>query len=186
MKAYKAKITALKKRAGAVAPPPTPNPPAPPADPLSLLRNPLPEGVDSLDYYVSQSLPGNSLALLGSLQQVFATDTSNPRDLPQAVGHNWAAMPIALWPLGLRVSGANRIPREPTGVEIAGEPASPFFTDVEMMRWISELSLFHRQMNTSTRAAHRAWYNVCICLFSVKCLYAVLIEHLGFPMGNRH
>jgi hypothetical protein len=29
-----------------------------------------------------------------------------------------------------------------------------------------------------------AWYNICIHLFSVKGLYAALIERLGFPMGN--
>jgi hypothetical protein len=184
MKAYKAKITALKKQAGAVAPSPTPNPPAPPADQSSSLRNPLPEGVDSSDYYVSQSPPGNSLTLPGSLQRVFATDTSNPCDPPQAVGCDWAATPVALWPLGLRVFGANGILREPTGAEIAGEPASPFLPDVEMMQWISELSPFCQRMDTSTRAARYAWYNICICLFSVKGLYAALIEHLGFPMGN--
>jgi hypothetical protein len=143
MKAYKAKIAALKKQAGAVAPPSTPNPSAPPAGPSSSLRDPLPEGVDSSDYYVSYLLPGNSLALLGSLPRVFATDTSNPRDPPQAVERDWAAMPIAQWPLGLRVSGTNGIPQEPTPAEIAGKPASPFLPNVEMMRWISELSPFH-------------------------------------------
>jgi hypothetical protein len=117
MKAYKTKVAALKKQAGTMAPRPRPNPPA---DQSSSLRNPLPEGVDSSDCYVSQSPLGNSLALPGSLQQVFATDTSNPRDPPQAVGHNWAATPIALWPLGLRVSGANGLARDPTDAEIAG------------------------------------------------------------------
>ena len=168
-----------------MAPSPMPNFPAPPADHLSSLRNPLPEGVDSLDYYVSQLPPQNSLALPGSCQRVFATDTSNPRDPPQAVGHDWAAMPVALWPLGLRVSGANGITRDPTGAEIAGEPASPFLPDVEMMRWISELSPFCRRADSSTRAARRVWYNICIRLFLVKGLYTTLIERLGFPMGNR-
>ena len=182
MKAYKTKVAALKKQVGTVAPRPMPNPPA---DQSSSLRNPLPEGVDSSDYYVSQSPPGNSLALPGSLQRVFASDTSNPRDPPQSVGRDWAATPVAHWPLGLRVSGANGLPRDPTDAEIAGEPATPHLPDVETMRWISELSPFRRRADSSTRAARRAWYNTCIRLFSVKGLYSALIERLGFPLGNR-
>jgi hypothetical protein len=88
--------------------------------------------VDFSDYYLSSSLSGHSLALLGPLPCVFSSDTSNPCDPPQAVRCDRAATPITQWPLGLRVSGTNGIPQEPTPAEIAGEPASPFLPNVKM------------------------------------------------------
>ncbi|KIM79284.1 hypothetical protein PILCRDRAFT_10434 [Piloderma croceum F 1598] len=100
------------------------------------LRNPLPEGVDSADYYISNSPLGHSLALPGPQPREFFEDTTNPCDPPQAVGRDWAATPVARWPLGLRVSDSNGFPHEPNEEELAGKPATPDITDVEAVRWI--------------------------------------------------
>jgi hypothetical protein len=141
--------------------------------------------VDSADYYISQSPLGHCLALPGPPPRNFFEDTTNPRDPPQAVGREWAATPVANWPLGLRVIGSTGSPREPNEEEIAGEPATPDLTDVEALRWISELSPFRRRRDVVTRAAHRTWYDRCIALFSVPGLYAAIIKRLGFPGGCR-
>jgi len=182
LKDYKAKTLALKKKAQASTTAPAIT--APPGAP-SMSRNPPQEGVDSSDYYISYSPPGNSLALPGSKIREFSSDTTNPGDPPQAVGRDWAVTPVARWPLGLRVSGTNGNPREPSAGELGGDPASPFLPDVEMLRWISELSPFRRRQDASTRNARRTWYNGCINLFSVPGLYAALIKRIGFPSGNR-
>jgi hypothetical protein len=63
LKDYKAKTLALKKKAQASTTAPAIT--APPGL-ASTLRNPLQEGVDSSDYYISYSPPGNSLALPSS------------------------------------------------------------------------------------------------------------------------
>jgi hypothetical protein len=56
MKAYKAKVAAVKHKADPATPSFTPGPPVPGAPATSKLRNPLPEGVDSPDHYISHSL----------------------------------------------------------------------------------------------------------------------------------
>ena len=183
MKAYKAKVAVVKCKADPATPSFTPGPPVPGAPATSKLRNPLPEGVDSPDHYISHSLLGHCLALPGPPPRNFFEDTTNPRDPPQAVGHEWAATPVANWPLGSRVIGSNGSPREPNEAEIAREPASPDLTDVEVLRWISELSPFRRRRDVATRAARRTWYDRCIALFSVPGLYAAIIKRLGFPGG---
>jgi hypothetical protein len=185
MKAYKAKVAAVKRKADPATPSLTTNRPVPAAPATSTLRNPLPEGVDSPDYYISQSPLGHCLALPGPPPRNFFEDTTNPRDPPQAVGREWAATPVANWPLGLRVISSTGSPREPNEKEIAGEPAVPDLTDVEALRWISELSPFRRRRDVATRAARRTWYDRCIALFSVPGLYAAIIKRLGFPGGCR-
>jgi hypothetical protein len=60
----------------------------PGAPATSKLRNPLPEGVDSADYYISQSPLGHCLALPGPPPRNFFEDTTNPRDPPQAADHS--------------------------------------------------------------------------------------------------
>ncbi|KIM83087.1 hypothetical protein PILCRDRAFT_7502 [Piloderma croceum F 1598] len=136
LKEYKAKATAAKRKAGIAAPSSTFVPSTSAGPTMSTLRNPLPEGVDSTDYYISNSLLGHSLALPGPQPREFFKDTTNPHDPPQAVGRDWAATPVARWPLGLRVSDSNGFPCEPNEEELAGKPAAPDITDVKAVRWI--------------------------------------------------
>jgi hypothetical protein len=181
MRDYRAKTSTLKKRAQASTT--VPAVAAPPGS-ASTSRNPLQEGVDSSNYYISYSPPGNSLALPGSKSREFSSDTTNPGDPPQAVGRDWAVTPVARWPLGLRVLGTNGNPREPSAAKITGEPAAPFLPDVEMLQWISKLSPFRCCQDSAMRNARRTWYNGCINLFSVPGLYVALIRRVGFPLGN--
>ncbi|KIM81674.1 hypothetical protein PILCRDRAFT_8367 [Piloderma croceum F 1598] len=157
LKEYKAKATAAKRKAGIAAPSSTFVSSTYVGPTTLTLRNPLPEGVDSVDYYISNSLLGHSLALPGPQPREFFEDTTNPHDPPQAVGHDWAATPVARWPLGLRVSDSNGFPREPNEEELAGKPATPDITDVEAVRWISELSPFQCRRDVATRAARHTW-----------------------------
>ena len=107
MKAYKAKVAAVKHKADPATLSFTPGPPVPGAPATSMLQNPLPEGVDSPDCYISYSPLGHSLALPGPPPHNFFEDTTNPRYPPQSVGREWAATLVAKWPLGLRVIGSN-------------------------------------------------------------------------------
>jgi hypothetical protein len=146
MKAYKARVAAIKRKADPAASSSTPGPHVSTTPTTSTLRNPLPEGVDSPDYYISYSPLGHCLALPRPPPHNFFEDTTNPHDPPQAVGCDWAATLVAKWPLGLRVSGSNGFPSEPNEAELTGEPASPDLTDIKAFQWISELSPFrHRR-----------------------------------------
>jgi hypothetical protein len=109
--------------------------------------------------------------------------SQNPQNPPQSVGRDWAQTPVSNWPFGMQVSGTSG-PRDPTDAELAGAPASPHLPDVEVIRWISKLSPFHRQAVLSTRIARRTWYEMSINLFSVQGLYRALVNHGGFPLGN--
>jgi hypothetical protein len=102
-----------------------------------------------------------------------------------SIAHYHTATPVANLPLGLRVIGSTGSPREPNEEEIAGESATPDLTNVEALRWISELSPFRRRRDVAMRAARRTWYDRCITLFSVPGLYAAIIKRLGFPGGCR-
>ena len=182
LKDYKLQVARIKRQTldeGTAAPPPT----HPPRTLVPDVRNPLPEMVDSSDDYISQSPPSASIPLPG-FSELSEGSTTNPRDPPQAVGRDWAETPVRNWPFGMRVSG-NSGPRNPTDAELAGVPASPHLPDVEVIRWISELSPFRRRGVFSTRVARRAWYAMCVDLFSVPGLYRALVRRGSFPLGNR-
>ena len=98
--------------------------------------------MNSADYYISDSSLGHSLALPGPQPRKVFEDTTNPHDPPQAVGRDWAATPVAKWPLGLRVLDSKGFPCEPNEEELTGKPATPDITDVEAVQWNSELSPF--------------------------------------------
>jgi hypothetical protein len=147
------------------------------------VRNPLPEGVDSSDDYISQSPPSASILLPG-VSKPSKGPTTNPRDPPQSVGCNWAQTPVRNWPFGMRVSGTSG-PRNPTDAELTGAPASPHLPDIKVIWWISELSPFRHQGILSTRITRRTWYEMCVNLFSVQGLYCTLVNRGGFPLGNR-
>jgi hypothetical protein len=182
LKEYKTRVARFKRLAldeGTAAPPST----HPPRTLAPEMRNPLPEMVDSSDDYISQSPPSASIPLPG-VSELSEGSTTNPRDPPQAVGRDWAQTPVRNWPFGMRVSGSSG-PRNPTDAELAGASATPHLPDVEVIRWISELSPFRRRGVLSTRVARRAWYAMCVDLFSVPGLYRALVHRGGFSLGNR-
>jgi hypothetical protein len=134
---------------------------------------------EDIDNYQSMSPPLAALPLRDPIN-------SNPRDPPQAVGQDWARVPIDQWPRGMRVSD-DRGPRRPTPEERLNRELrlTPHLPDVQVLRYLTELSPFRRRHDHATRLARQNWLAQFITLFSLPGLYRHIVESSGFATGNR-
>jgi hypothetical protein len=139
-----------------------------------------------IDNYASSSPPQGSQPLPDTL--VLDPMNSNPRDPPQTVGQDWASVPIRSWPKGMRVGDdPGGLPRRPTVEEQLDLTArwTPFLPDVQVIRYLTELSPFRRRRDHSTKIARQNWLFQFTNLFSIPGLYRHIVERSGFPAGNR-
>ena len=149
MKAYKARVAAVKRKTDPATPSPTTGLPTSATLATSTLWNPLPEGVDFTDYYISYSPLGHCLALPALQPHEFFEDTTN-----LVILHKLSVVtglpPLSQSGQWVRVSDSNGFAREPNAAELAGEPATPDLTNVKALRWVSELSPFQHCRDVTT------------------------------------
>jgi hypothetical protein len=110
---------------------------------------------------------------------------SNPWDLPQSVGLDWAQVTMWNWLRGMRIDpGQGHIPRHTMNKD--GDTLQlPFLPDIQVVQFLVELAPFHQHSVNATKLARQTWIATFLNLFSIPGLYAHIIHATSFPVGNR-
>jgi hypothetical protein len=109
---------------------------------------------------------------------------SNPHNPPQSVGLDWARVTMWNWLQGMHIDpGQGHIPCHVTD-EDGDTFQSPFLPDVQAVRFLVELTPFHRHSVNATKLARQTWITTFLNLFSIPKLYTHIIHTTSFPVGN--
>src|SRR6202051_4452702 len=79
--------------------------------------------------------------------------------------------------------GQGHIPRQATN-EDGDTLQLPFLPDVQVVRFLMELTPFHCHSVNATKLARQTWIATFLDLFSIPGLYAHIIHATGFPHGE--